>query len=347
MKKTRLLPIALLLSTMTLAGCDINDLMFWKKGEQQQEEQKKEEEKKEEGTHVPTQEELDDGRELIPGELYTDSGFRIEFDAVGAKIKKMYYESLLIAKDGFVAGRCANRIANGEFELNGQTYNVDINENGKHHLHGGSQGFGTKTWTLVEQHPSSITYSYHSIDGEMGYPGNLDITVKYTLLNNGELSLEYSAKSDADTIINPTNHIWLSLNGANAQNHTLWINADNYTPRDSELIPTGEILPVAGTKYDFREEGTEFVPANKYDDNWVLNGTGFRKVATLTGVESGIKCDISTDRPGLQMYNDNTNIVLETQLYPDAIHHSNWPSPILRANTDFYTKSIYAFSVVE
>ena len=126
--------------------------------------------------------------------------------------------------------------------------------------------------------------------------------------------------------------------------HTLQINADNYTPRDSELIPTGEIAPVAGTKYDFREE-TEFVRENKYDDNWVLNGSGFRKVCTLKGEESGVKLEISTDRPGLQMYNDNTYIVLETQLYPDAIHHENWPSPILRANTDFYTKSIYAFSV--
>ena len=297
------------------------------------------------GSHEPTQEELDDGRDLIENELYTDSGFRIEFDAVGARIKKMYYDSLQIAKDGFVAGRCANRIAGASFELNGETYDVDKND-GNNSLHGGAQGFGTRTWTKVEQHPSSITYSYHSADGEMGYPGNLDITVKYTLLNDGQLIMEYSCRSDADTIVNPTNHIWLSLNGANAQNHTLQINADNYTPRNSELIPTGEIASVAGTKYDFREE-TEFVPSNKYDDNWVLNGSGFRKVCTLKGEESGVKCEISTDRPGLQMYNDNTFIVLETQLYPDAIHHADWPSPILRANTDFYTKSIYAFSVEE
>ncbi len=295
--------------------------------------------------HEPTQEELDDGRELIENELYTDSGFRIEFDAVGARIKKMYYDTLQIAKDGDIKGRFANRIAGAQFELNGETYNVDKND-GNNSLHGGSQGFGTRTWTKVEQHPSSITYSYRSVDGEMGYPGNLDITVKYTLLNDGQLIMEYFAKSDADTIINPTNHIWLSLNGANAQNHSLWINADKYTPRNSELIPTGEIASVEESKYDFREE-TEFVPSNKYDDNWVLNGEGFRKVCTLKGEESGIKCEISTDRPGLQMYNDNMNIVLETQLYPDCVHHSDWPSPILRANTDFYTKSIYAFSVDE
>lgn len=297
-------------------------------------------------SHTPTQEELDDGRELIEDQLYTDDGFTIEFEAKGARIKKMYYGALQIAKDGFVAGRCANRIAGASFELNGETYNVDKND-GNNSLHGGSQGFGEVTWTKVDQHPSSITYSYHSEDGEMGYPGNLDITVKYTLLNSGELIMEYSAKSDADTIINPTNHIWLSLNGANANNHTLWIDADKYTPRSADLIPTGEIASVEGTKYDFREEDTEFVPGNKYDDNWVLNGQGFRKVCTLKGVESGIQCDISTDRPGLQMYNDASWIVLETQLYPDAIHHPDWPSPILRANTDFYTKSVYAFSVAE
>ena len=294
------------------------------------------------GPHVPTQEELDDGRELIEDTLYTDDGFTIEFNAKGATISKIYYGATQIAKDGFIAGRCANRIAGASFELNGETYNLDKND-GNNHLHGGSLGFGQKTWTKVEQHPSSITFSYHSVDGEMGYPGNLDITVKYTLLNNGELTIEYSARSDADTVFNPTNHIWLSLNGRNANDHTLWINADNYTPRNNELIPTGEIATVEGTKYDFREEDTPFVPGNRYDDNWVLNGSGFRKVCTLTGEESSIRCDISTDRPGLQMYNDNTHIVLETQLYPDAIHHADWPSPILRANEDFYTKTTYAF----
>ena len=307
---------------------------------------KEEEQKPDPQPHVPTQEELDDGRELIEDQLYTDDGFSIEFSAKGARISKMYYQDLQIAKDGFIAGRCANRISGASFELNGETYNVDKND-GNNHLHGGSKGFGEVTWTKVEQHPSSITYSYHSEDGEMGYPGNLDITVKYTLLNSGELTMEYSAKSDKDTIINPTNHIWLSLNGANASNHTLWIDADKYTPRNNEIIPTGEIASVEGTKYEFRQKDTPFVPSNKYDDNWVLNGEGFRKVCTLTGTESGIRCDISTDRPGLQMYNDNANIVLETQLYPDAIHHAEWPSPILRANQDFYTKSTYAFSVIE
>ena len=303
-----------------------------------------EEEKPEDKT--PTQEELDDGRDLIEDQLYTDSGFSIQFNAKGARISKMYYNDLQIAKEGFIAGRCANRIKGASFELNGETYNVDKND-GNNHLHGGSQGFGEVTWTKVDQHPSSITYSYHSADGEMGYPGNLDIQVKYTLLNDGQLMIEYTAKSDADTVFNPTNHIWLSLNGKNANNHTLWIDADNYTPRDSEIIPTGEIASVEGTKYDFREEDTPFVPSNRYDDNWVLNGSGFRKVCTLTGEESGVKCDISTDRPGLQMYNDNSFIVLETQLYPDSIHHSDWPSPILRANTDFYSKTIYAFSALD
>ena len=292
----------------------------------------------------PEPEDIDDGRELIENHLYTDSGFDFLFQERGARIAKVTYNGTEIAKDGFVAGRCANRIAGASFELNGETYNVDKND-GNNHLHGGKMGFGEVTWTKKEQTPSSITFTYHSPDGEMGYPGNLDIEVKYTLKNNGELMMEYKAKSDADTIINPTNHIWLSLNGKRSSlNHTLWIDADNYTPRSKDLIPTGEIASVEDTIYDFREEETEFIPSNRYDDNWVLNGTGFRKVCTLTGEMSGVKVDISTDRPGLQMYNDQSHIVLETQLYPDAIHHADWPSPILRANTDFYTKSVYAFS---
>lgn len=291
-------------------------------------------------------EDIDDGRELVEDQLYTDSGLVVYFNEKGAKIKKIEYNTFVIAKDGDIKGRFANRIAGAEFELNGQTYQLNKNE-GNNHLHGGKDGFGNCTWTKVEQTPSSITYSYHSADGEMGYPGNLDITVKYTLKQSGELIMEYFAKSDADTIFNPTNHIWLNLNGTSAlNNHTLWLDADSYTETDSELIPTGNILPVEGTKYDFREE-LEFDKANKYDDNFVLNGEGYRKVARLTGEDLGVTLEISTDRPGFQIYNDNNFIVMETQLFPDAVHHDNFPSAVLKADTDFYSKSTYHFIVEE
>ena len=294
----------------------------------------------------PQPEDIDDGRELIENQLYTDSGLVVYFNSVGAKIEKIEYNTMKIAQNGDIKGRFANRIGDAEFELNGKTYQLDKND-GNNHLHGGAQGFGTKTWTKVGQTPSTITYSYHSEDGEMGYPGNLDITVKYTLRQNGELMMEYSAKSDADTIFNPTNHIWLNLNGTSKlENHTLWLDADSYTETDAELIPTGNILPVEGTKYDFREE-VEFDRANKYDDNFVLNGTGYRKVARLTGEDLGMTLEISTDRPGFQIYNDNNYIVMETQLFPDAVHHDNFPSALLKANEDFYSKSAYHFIVPE
>ena len=298
------------------------------------------------GSSEPESTDIDDSRELIEDQLYTDSGLVVYFNAVGAKIKKIEYNTMVIAKDGDIKGRFANRIAGGQFELNGQTYQLDQNENGNH-LHGGSQGFGTKTWTKVDQTPSSITYSYHSVDGEMGYPGNLDITVKYTLKQNGELMMEYSATCDADTIFNPTNHIWLNLNGTNAlTNHTLWLDADSYTETGAGLIPTGNILPVEGTKYDFREE-KEFDRANRYDDNFVLNGSGYRKVARLTGEDLGVVLEISTDRPGFQIYNDNSYIVMETQNFPDAPNHDNFPSAVLKANEQFYSKSAYHFIVEE
>lgn len=296
---------------------------------------------------ISSSEDIDDGRDLIDDMLYTDSGLSVYFNEKGAKIKKIEYNTIQIAKDGDIKGRFANRIGNAQFTLNGTVYNVDKND-GNNHLHGGSEGFGTKTWTKVNQTPSSITYSYRSVDGEMGYPGNLDISVKYTLRQNGELMIEYFAKCDADTIFNPTNHIWLNLNGTSSlTDHTLWLDADSYTETTKDLIPTGNILPVEGTKYDFRGEDVEFDRANKYDDNFVLNGEGYRKVAKLSSAGLGIDLEISTDRPGFQIYNDNSFIVMETQLFPDAPNHDNFPSAVLRANEDFYSKSAYHFIVPE
>jgi len=336
MRKKFLLGLLTTGLALSLSSCEF----FWEKWKGQEKEETPQPEPQ------PQPEDIDDGRELIENQLYTDSGLVVYFNEVGAKIKKIEYNSIPIAKDGDVKGRYGNRIGDAEFELNGQTYHLDKND-GDNHLHGGTQGFGTRTWTKVNQTPSSITYTYHSVDGEMGYPGNLDISIKYTLRQNGELTLEYTAKSDADTIFNPTNHIWLNLNGTSSMtDHTLWIDADSYTETDSELIPTGNILPVANTKYDFREE-TDFNRSNKYDDNFVLNGTGYRKVAKLYGSDLDIALEISTDRPGLQIYNDNSYIVMETQLYPDAVHHENFPSAVLKANTDFYSKSAYHFIVPE
>ena len=303
-----------------------------------------------------TADSLDDGRTLRDNELYTDTGLVVKFNAKGARIDRITYDngsgSKQIAKDGFTVGRVANRIANGQFILNGKTYNVTKNS-GQHSLHGGGtswQGpFANANWTKVEQTASTITYSYHSAANESGYPGHLDAAVKYTLKNNGELSIDYTAKSDADTLYSPTNHLFMSLNGNSRDaNHKLWIDADNYTPLSNQ-IPTGAISPVSGTKFDYSTEKA-FSNNESYDDNYVLKGTGYRKVSTLTGTELGVKVDVYTDRAGLQLYRDGQgNICLETQMFPDMINHPEWNdygTTILRANEQFHSRTTYAFSVL-
>ena len=300
---------------------------------------------------------LDEGRTMRDNELYTDSGLVVKFSAKGARIDKITYDngsgSKQIAKDGFTVGRVANRIAYGRFTLNGTTYNVSTNS-GQHSLHGGGtswQGpFANANWTKVEQTASTITYSYHSAANESGYPGNLDATVKYTLKNNGELSIDYSAKSDADTLYSPTNHLFMSLNGNSRDaNHKLWIDANNYTPLSNQ-IPTGQIAPVSGTKFDYSTEKA-FSNNESYDDNYVLNGAGYRKVSTLTGTELGVKVDVYTDRAGLQLYRDGQgSICLETQMFPDMINHPEWNeygTTVLKANEEFHSKTTYAFSAVK
>lgn len=297
---------------------------------------------------------LDAGRTMRENELYTDSGFVVKFKAQGARIDKITYGSSnkQIAKDGFTVGRVANRIANGKFTLNGTEYNVTKNS-GQHSLHGGGsswQGpFATANWTKVGQTASTITYSLHSAANDNGYPGNLDATVKYTLTNAGELTIDYTATSDADTLYSPTNHLFMSLNGNSRDaNHKLWIDAANYTPLSNQ-IPTGAISPVSGTKFDYTTEKA-FSNSESYDDNYVLSGTGYRKVSTLTGTELGVKVDVYTDRAGLQLYRDGSgNICLETQMFPDMINHPEWNdygTTILRANEQFHSRTTYAFSVL-
>lgn len=290
----------------------------------------------------------------LPEELSTESGLVVKFKAQGARIDKIYWGNKQIAKDGFTVGRVANRIANGRFTLNGTVYNVTKNV-GQHSLHGGGsswQGpFANATWTKVSHTSSSIKYSIHSPDGADGYPGNLDMSVTYTLSQAGELSIEYEATSDKDTLCNPTNHLYMALNGTtNYSNLKLQINADNYTPLRND-IPTGEISPVEGTQFDYRTEKA-FDSSKEYDHNYVLNGTGYRKVASLTGETLGVRVEVFTDRPGLQLYKatQEGSICLETQMFPDMINQptfAEYGTTILRANEQFKSKTTYAFSAAE
>ena len=268
--------------------------------------------------------------------LDNGAGLIVCFSNYGARITSVRYKGKEIARNGYISGRCANRIAGASFELNGKTYRLDQNER-TNHLHGGSLGFSKKYWQVQSITDSSITFYLKSPDGDMGYPGNLDITVTYSLFSDGKLEIEFKAVSDKDTILNPINHLFIK-NKDNSQ--LLWINADSYTEKNSNNTPTGKILPLKGTIYDFSSQKHMDVK-QVYDINYVLNGDGYRKVAQLKSSDACI--DIYTDRPGLQLYKSKEHVCLEAQLFPDAIHFKHFLSPVLKKDAAFYSKTAYHF----
>ena len=289
-------------------------------------------------------------------QLSTASGLKVYFKEQGARIDKIEYNGKQIAKDGFTVGRVANRIANAKFTLNGTQYNVTPNDR-PNSLHGGGnswQGpFATANWKTEEQTASSVKYKIVSADKDNGYPGEMTMYVTYTLTEAGELSIEYSATTTKDTLCNPTNHLFIDINGNRSYNNVkLQINADSYNPLNNNKIPTGEIKSVAGTNFDYLEEKTlKGDRSIQYDHNYVLNHTtkgDYMKAATLTGTQ--YKVDVYTDRPGMQLYkDDNGNVCLETQMLPDAINHTEFDeygTTILRAGETFTSKTTYYFSKV-
>ncbi|MDO4521595.1 MAG: aldose epimerase family protein [Eubacteriales bacterium] len=276
---------------------------------------------------------------------------------------------------GAVIGRSGNRIGGAEFTINGVKYTLDKNENGNN-LHSGKQGYDSVIWEAkVDESALSVVFSHHSPDGDQGYPGNFDVTVTYTLTEENEIRLDYRGVSDKDTIANLTNHSYFNLDGHESGSileHTLWLNADAITAVDAESIPTGEIRPVDGTPFDFREPKTigrdiesdddQIQKGGGYDHNYVLcPGEGVRKIAEVVGPKSGRRMEVFTDCVGVQFYTgnfmDETSIskdgkayhkrdgfCLETQFFPDAIHHENFASPILKAGEEYHTTTIYKFS---
>lgn len=273
---------------------------------------------------------------------------------------------------GATIGRYGNRIAEGKFSLDGTGYQLTIN-NGPNTLHGGKTGFQYQKWELEKNSDSSIVCTLHSPDGDNGFPGNLKVKVTYTLTNHGELKMDYEATTDKTTIINLTNHAFFNLNGSGTiLNHRLLINADDYTPVDSLLIPTGQLEKVSATPFDFRTFkaiGKEINVADEqlgygkgYDHNYVLNKTN-GVVASVIGDKTGIKMDIYTTEPGLQFYSGNfmqsknklrtgfdyfrTGFCLETQHFPDSPNHANFPSTVLKPGEIYRTSSVYKFSVAE
>ncbi len=277
---------------------------------------------------------------------------------------------------GATIGRVGNRIANGRFTLDGRAYTLAKN-NGPNSLHGGKKGFQSVVWDARQPNDTTLELHYLSPDGEEGYPGNLEVTVTYSLTSANGFQCRYTATTDKKTVVNLTNHAFFNLNGEGSgtiNNHILQIYADRYTPVNSTLIPTGKIEPVAGTPLDFSRPmpigqrlnvtHPQLAYGKGYDHNYVLNGSGLKKAATIVGDQSGIQMDVYTEEPGLQFYGGNfmqgkntfkggakdehrTAFCLETQHFPDSPNQPGFPSIVLAPGQTYQTASVYTFSTAK
>ena len=274
---------------------------------------------------------------------------------------------------GAAVGRLANRLGGGTFTLDGKEYHTSPNDHGNT-LHGGLAGIDRVFWQVKELKADSITLCLRDPDGADGWPGNLDITLVYSLTPEGAFKVEYRAVTDAPTLVNLSHHTFFNLTGDASKSilgHELRITADSFIPIDDKLIPTGERRAVDGTPFDFRKAkpigrdilapDVQLTNAGGYDHNWCFAGEGLREVASLYEPVSGRRMDVLTDQPGMQFYSGNffdgsyagkggqpighrCALALETQKWPDAIHHPDFPSVVLRPGQVYRHTCIYRFS---
>ncbi len=278
---------------------------------------------------------------------------------------------------GALVGRYANRIAKGRFALDGKTYKLATN-NAPNHLHGGVRGFDKQLWhakTLMLPSGPALDLTLYSPAGQEGYPGNLNMRVRYTWENDDSLRIDYRAVTDAATIVNLTHHSYFNLRGAGLgtiTNHQLRLDANRYTPIDATSIPFGDLAPVAGTPFDYRSfhaigerigaDNVQLKNGQGYDHNFVLNGKAgqLRRAATVYEATSGREMRVYTTEPGIQLYTGNflngmtgkygrlyprrSGFCLEAQNFPDAPNHANFPSATLRPGQTYKQTTIYRFS---
>ncbi|MCR5586214.1 MAG: galactose mutarotase [Lachnospiraceae bacterium] len=340
-----------------------------------------------------------DGMEVFKYTIENGNGMKVSFIDLGASITNIIvpdkdgnFEDVVLGYDnlekyevnvpsfGALIGRCANRISDCAFELNGERYELDNNNCGNT-LH---SGYSRLNFFMYEGESGAdetgqyVRFSRVSPDGEQKFPGNLSYSVTYTLTEDNSLIIEYDAVTDKDTIFNMTNHSYFNIGpkgeaGENVLKHEVKIDSDFYTPVGKDILPTGEILPVAGTQMDFNEfkalgrdlctdENAEnFLPG--YDHNFVLKNNGeIEEVAALRCLENGREMRVFTDLPGLQLYTapalyeeggkgnrsygSSDAVCFETQFFPNAINVENFESPILKAGDEFKSTTIYAFGLM-
>ncbi len=294
------------------------------------------------------------------------------FDQLSSYVKDSPYFGALI-------GRYGNRIAQGRFTLEGTEYQLPVND-GPNSLHGGDQGFDKRVWQVTpftSRSDVGLTLRYTSPDGEMGYPGTLDVKVDYTLTKHGDFRIDYEATTDAPTVVNLTSHIYFNLAGDGSggiDDHRLGIAASHYTPVDATLIPTGNITPVAGSPFDFRQAKpvgrdiriahAQLLRGQGFDHNFVLDKGITRnpeRAATLFDPESGRRMEVATTEPGLQFYSGNfldgtlvgsrgrvyrqgDALCLETQHFPDSPNQPDFPTTVLRPGETYRSSTVHSFS---
>ena len=280
---------------------------------------------------------------------------------------------------GCVVGRYSNRITHGQFQLDGRTYQLSIND-GSNHLHGGTEGFSHKVWniheTIEREDECGIVFSYFSPDGEDGYPGNLSVTVKYLLSRENRLGIYYKAVTDKSTPVSLTNHSYFNLSGftePTIYHHKLCLEAIEYTLKSGNNTPTGEIAKVQGTALDFRtpkligKDINAFPEDMGYDHSFIIknnNSKDIVKAAVLNEEKSGRMITIYTDRPAIQVYTGNFwngniegeqgyryikhgGVALETQAFPDSPNHPHFPDTILHPGEVYESTTIYEFDVMK